>query len=73
MLGYFHKINIQEFILHPEELLYSLSKFIVKLSPMPLVFSRKGFHINLVFFPYFVFLYCSIDHNKCHDHYGMIC
>ena len=27
-------------------------------------FSRKGFHVNLVFFLYFVFLYCVIDHNN---------
>ena len=29
-------------------------------------FSCKGFYINLVFFFYFVFLYCVIDQNK-HD------
>ena len=39
-------------------------KLIVKLSPLPVIFSHKGFHVNIVFFLYFVFLYCVIDHNK---------
>ena len=39
-------------------------RFMVKLSPLRVVFSSKGFHVNLVFFFYFVFLYCCIDHNS---------
>ena len=39
-------------------------KLIVKLSPIPVVFSYQGFHVSLVFFLYFVFLYCVLDHNK---------
>ena len=30
-------------------------KFIVKLSPLHVVFFHKGFHVNLVFFLYFIF------------------
>ena len=39
-------------------------KLIVKLSPLLVVFSYKGFHVNFVFFLYFVFLYYVLDHNS---------
>ena len=39
-------------------------RFIVKLSPLPVVFSPKGFHVNLMFFFVFVFYYCVINQNS---------
>ena len=39
-------------------------RFIMKLSPLPVVFSRKGFHINLVFFLCFIFHYYVIYFNN---------
>ena len=30
----------------------------------PMVFSHKGFYVNLVFFFIFVFHYCAINHDK---------
>ena len=65
LLMYFHHINILGFILYSVVLCIFL-KFIVKFSPLHVVFSRKGFHVNMVFFFIFIFHYCVIDHNK-HD------
>ena len=39
-------------------------RFIVKLSPLLVVSSRKGFHINLVFIFVFLFHYCAINFNR---------
>ena len=46
--------------------LYSviILRFIIKLPPLPVVFSCKGFHVNLVFFFIFVFHYHVIDFNR---------
>ena len=63
LLGYFRYINTLEFISYKPHFVI-LPRFIVKLSHMPVVFPSKGFHVNLVFFFIFVFLYCAIDHNK---------
>ena len=41
----------------------------MKLSPLPVVFSYKGFHVNMVFFLYFVFLYYVSDHNKWYQYH----
>ena len=38
--------------------------FIVKLSLLLMVFSRKGFHVNVVFFFVFIFHYYVVDHNN---------
>ena len=58
----FRYINTLGFIPYKSHFVIPL-RFIVKLSPLPVVFFRKGFHINLVFFFIFVFLYCVIAHN----------
>ena len=42
----------------------------MKLSLSLVVFSRKGFHVNIMFFLYFVFLHCVIDHNRSHASSG---
>ena len=36
----------------------------MKLSPLPVVFSPKGFYVNLMFFFVFVFYYCVINQNS---------
>ena len=47
-------------------------KLIVKLFHLPMVFSRKGFYVNLVFFFIFVLLYCAIDNSNCYVCFKMI-
>ena len=37
----------------------------MKLSPLPVIFSRKGFQVNLIIFFIFIFIYYAIDYNKC--------
>ena len=63
LLWYFRYINTLGFIPYKSHFVINL-KFIVKLSPLPVVFPRKGFHVNLAFFFIFVFVYYVIDHNK---------
>ena len=63
LLGYFCYINtILGFIPYKPHFIITL-RFIVLLSSLPVVFSLKGFHVNLIFFFIFVFLYYFIDHN----------
>ena len=35
----------------------------MKFSPLSIVFSRKGFHVNMVFL-FFIFYYCVIEFNN---------
>ena len=53
LLGYFRHINILEFIL-----------YFGVLSPLSAIFSRKGFHKNLVFFfvSYFIIVSLIVTH-----------
>ena len=36
----------------------------MKFSPLSIVSSRKGFHVNMVFFFFFIFYYCVIKFNN---------
>ena len=56
LLEHFHYINILRFIPYLQHFVIPL-KFIVKLSPLLVVFSHKGFHINLVFFSLFSYFF----------------
>ena len=60
MLRYFRYINTLWLIPYLSYFVIPL-RFLVKLSPLPVVFFRKSFHVNMMFFFIFVFLYYTID------------
>ena len=63
MLGYFHHINILRIILYSVVLCIIFQIDNETFSPLPVIFSRKNFHVNLTFFFFdFIFHHYAIDH-----------